>query len=147
MDESSPKFLSASDPNLNITKRANYKRVRLEDEAESDKFDQFKEEIMELLSTMINPLNSKLKSVEKSLCDILKQNTEIKSSNSEIEKSLDFLSSQIKEFDSKIKYLEKENNSTKSLIAELEEKHGLLDRSTRKSEAYPSERRRIEMIS
>lgn len=135
MERTPPKTLSTSDPNLNVTKRGNSKRVRLEDDTEFDKLEQLKEEIIEMFSAIIAPLSSRLQGVEKSLHDIIEQNTEIKSSNCEIEKSLTFLSGQIKDFEGKIVGLEKDCNTTKASIADLEERHELLDRTMRKTSA------------
>ncbi|CAG4980023.1 unnamed protein product [Colias eurytheme] len=129
----SPKSLSASDPNINVSKRANTKRLRLEDHAESDKFEQLKCEIIEKITVMIKPISTRLQSVENSLQEIKKQTTEIKTTNNDIEKSLSFLSSQMSDFETKINNLEKERKATNLLIAQLEDQHENLERNLRKT--------------
>lgn len=145
MQRTPPKTLSISDTNLNkiedeqlshnmnITVRGNSKRVRLEDDIITDKFELFKTDIMEMLKNTISPLDNRLQSVERSLSDIKQQNSDIKSSNIEIEKSIDFIKNQIIDFEGKISKLEKEHSSTKVFIAELEDKMENLERLNRKT--------------
>lgn len=66
--------------------------MRLEDDAEPNKSEQVKDEVMKMLINTI------------------KQDIYVKSSNSAFEKSLLYLRDQIKDFDAKINVLERERN-------------------------------------
>ncbi|XP_047020914.1 uncharacterized protein LOC124630914 [Helicoverpa zea] len=145
MERTPPKLLSVSDTNLNraeseplipgmnITVRSNAKRVCMEDSVVTDKFEQFKLDLMEQFTAMLAPLITRLDSVEKSLCNITQQNNDIRSSNVEIEKSLDFLMNQISESETKIRNLEEKINTTQISIAEIEEKSENIERFIRKT--------------
>lgn len=129
----SPKIFSASDPNLNVTKRGNTKRIRLEEDVEPNRLEQFKCEIMDIFTTMISPLSERLQCVEKGISEIKKQNLDIKASNIDIEKSITFLSNQIIDFERKIDRIEKEQTATKTLIADLEQRNEILELTMRKT--------------
>ena len=145
MERSPPKSLSASDPNLNaagsasstpslnVTVRGNSKRVRVDDNVVTDKFEQFKVDITEMFTSMLTPLIKRLDSVEKSLLNITQQNTDIISSNAEIERTLGFLKNQIIESENKISKLEKAINNTRISIADIEEKSENMERFIRKT--------------
>lgn len=145
MERTPPKSLSVSDPNLNrtepdfaapsmnVTVRPNSKRVCLEDSVATDKFEQFKLDIMDMLTLKLTPLFTRLDCVEKCLLNITQQNSDIISSNGEIEKTLSFLKNQVIESDAKICMLEKEINYTRISIADIEEKSENLERFIRKT--------------
>lgn len=141
------KSLSSSDPHINrtgvdttitatsnITTRSNVKRLRMEQDDDSeDSFSQFKTEVMEMLTKMITPIAARLDSVEKKLTDIKDQNTKIQTSNNEIGSSLDCLFHQIKEVEKKMDRLERERQITQTQITQLEEKNDSLERIIRKT--------------
>lgn len=89
-------------------------------------FRAFKEEVKELISSLMAPQQEKIKEIYQTLM-------EIKTTNSNIESSMSFLAAQNEELKSKIERLEEQSKNDRDCITILEDKIEDLQRGSRKA--------------
>ncbi|XP_037961667.2 uncharacterized protein LOC119690504 [Plutella xylostella] len=126
--------LSASAPNIpKLTDGKAKKRQRLDDDDGVNDFKSFKDEMREMLASMMEQQSARFERLEKNVADIKGQTSEIKTSNTDIEKSLDFLSAQVIDIEKKISSFEDEKKKLNVKVAEIDERVDALERNTRKT--------------
>lgn len=121
---------SFSDPNLNLEKtppnyvvRANKRR---RDDVSFMDFNNFKEEIKDMISSLLSAHKSELQTITSNL-------KEIQQTNNKIENSITFLSNQNDELFKKINLLEIQTRKDREYITTLEDKIEDMQRSSRKT--------------
>lgn len=112
----------------NITQRTKRRCPSVEENI-NDNLADFKNEIRDMIQTMVCLQSSRLDKLENHILEIKNSNSNIEVTNSEIEKSMSSLSDQLTSLETKIINLEKERNSMAIKLTTLEEKVESYERS------------------
>lgn len=116
-----------NNPVINITKRCKRRCPPTMDV--NDGLDDFKNEIKNMLQSMIGSQNTRMDQLENLILEVKQINNNIQGTNTGIEKTMSSISDQITSLELKITGLEKERSLVHSKLAELEEKLESFDRS------------------
>lgn len=89
---------------------------------EDEDISHLKNELKSMMENFIASQNIRLDKLEQHIIEVKRQNTEIKTTNTEIEKCTKFMSDQIQQIESKINDLETDRKKISSHIIDLEDK-------------------------
>lgn len=132
---SAPNLSGDTDSNpadVNITLRSN-KRRRCDCECGNVSQDSKLDTFISTLTAWRQDTDEKLSSIHSSMQDIIKQNTNLLSSNAEIEKSISFLSNKYDDLCIQLESFQKKTKACSERISKVEESTEELDRNSRLS--------------